>query len=139
MSDTRKAPLDLVPLRALIGAARVFAHGNRKEKLDGTPWPKQRQPGDFIERALDGVFYASTLRHVMEMQKLNGTVTPESLAVRDRDTDLPTIDHVICNLLIIRTMLVRDGLLPEDPGEGRAKKLEEVKAFDREIEEGFKS
>lgn len=116
MSDARKAPLDLVPLRALVGAARVLAHGNTKRKPDGTP----RAPGDFIERPLDGVFFASYLRHTMELQLLNGTVTPASMAVRDVDTDLPTIDHAICNLLIIRTMLVRDGLLPEDPGAGRS-------------------
>lgn len=122
MSDTRKAPLDLIPLRALVGPARVFAHGNTKIKQDGTEHPKPRAPGDFIERPLNGVFFASLLRHVMEMQLLPGIVSPESLACRDHDTDLPTIDHVICNLLIIRTMLIRDGLLPVDPGAGRVNK-----------------
>jgi hypothetical protein len=112
VSDLKKAPIDLVPLRALVGAARVFAHGNTK---------KNRVAGDFIERPLDGAFYASTMRHTMDLQELRGVVTPQSLAARDADTDLPTIDHLICNLLIIRTMLIRDGLLPVDPGDGRAK------------------
>lgn len=124
MSDPKKAPLDLVPLRSLVGVARVLAHGNTKV-IDG----KRRAPGDFIERPLDGVFFASYLRHTMELQLLNGTVTKESLAARDKDTDLPTIDHAICNLLIMRTMLIRDGLLPEDPGPGRVVSREAAAEF----------
>jgi hypothetical protein len=112
MSDGRKAPLDLVPLQTLCGAARVLAHGNSRPH-PGTNKP--RAPGDFIELPLTGKFYASLLRHVMDMQKLHGVVSPESLAVRDRDSGLPVIDHVICNAIIIRAMLIRDGLLPVDP------------------------
>lgn len=106
MSDSKKAPIDLVPLRALIGAARVFEFGNTK---------KDRKPGDFIDRPLDGVFYASTMRHAMELQRLQGGVSDESLGAIDVESGLPTIDHLICNLLIIRTMAIRDGILPEDP------------------------
>lgn len=107
MSDTKKAPIDLIPLRALIGAARVLEYGNSRK--DG------RQPGDFIDRPLDGVFYASTMRHTMELQRLQGGVTLETLAARDADSNLPVIDHIITNLLILRTLAIRDGVLPEDP------------------------
>jgi hypothetical protein len=124
MSDPKKAPLDLVPLRALVGAARVLAHGNTKV-IDGKP----RAPGDFIERPLDGVFFASTLRHTMELQLLNGTVNAESLAALDADTKLPAIDHLICNLVIIRTMLIRDGVLPVDPGAGKRKEEPQLSLF----------
>lgn len=116
MSDTTKAPLDLVPLRALVGAARVFEHGNTK---------KNREPGDFIKRDLDGVFFASLIRHTAEIQALGGVVTLQSLATKDADTDLPTIDHIICNALILRTLLIRDGLLPVDPGVGRGAIVDE--------------
>lgn len=108
MSDLKKAPIDLIPLRALIGAARVLEYGNSRK--DG------RQPGDFIDRPLDGVFYASTLRHTMELQRLQGGVTLETLAARDVDSGLPVIDHIITNLLIIRALAIRDDILPEDPG-----------------------
>lgn len=107
MSDIKKAPIDLIPLRALVGAARVLEHGNTR---------KDRKPGDFIDRPLDGVFYASTMRHAMELQRLQGGVSTETLAARDTDSGLPVIDHIICNLLILRTMAIRDGVLPEDPG-----------------------
>jgi hypothetical protein len=115
MSDERKAPLDLVPLKTLVGASRVLQHGNSRPK-PGTTEP--RAPGDFIERKLGGNFFASLLRHVMDMQPLNGVVTPETLAKLDRDSKLPVIDHVICNAIIIRAMLIRDGLLPVDPVRG---------------------
>ncbi len=117
MSDTKKAPLDLVPLRALVGAARVFEHGNTK---------KDRKPGDFIKRELNGVFFASLMRHTMEIQALAGVVDLESLAALDADTDLPVIDHIICNALILRTLLIRDGLLPVDPGPGRRTIIEKL-------------
>lgn len=106
MSDTKKAPIDLIPLRALVGAARVLEHGNTK---------KDRKPGDFIDRPLDGVFYASLLRHTMDLQRLQGGVDFDTLAALDVESGLPVIDHIITNLLILRTMLIRDDVLPEDP------------------------
>lgn len=113
MSDPRKAPLDLVPLASLVGCSRVLQHGNARPH-PGTD--RQRAPGDFIELPLDGKFFASLFRHVMDMQLINGTVTPETLARRDKDSGLPVIDHVITNAIIMRAMLIRDGLLPVDPG-----------------------
>lgn len=111
MSDTRKAPLNLVPVAALIGAARVLEHGNSRPK-PGTSEP--RAPGDFIERD-PTEFFASLLRHVGDMQNINGITTLETLTRRDAESLLPVIDHVITNAVIIRAILTHRSLLPVDP------------------------
>lgn len=106
-----KAPLGLVPAQALIGPARVYGYGARKYA-----------PGNYYNATLDdgaGQRYVSAaLRHLAEMQLPSGLHTPESLATLDPESGLPHLDHVICGLLMLRTIMVKGGALPVDPGVG---------------------
>lgn len=106
-APTRKPPIGLIPMRALVGTARVMEAGN-----------VGRAPGNFVEIPLaDGVraFDDAFARHRLSMQPLSGVVTPASLAAIDPDSGLPAIDHLIANLLILRTLMIRDNVLAEDP------------------------
>lgn len=107
-----KAPLGLVPARALIGPARVFQYGAKKYAA-----------GNFYQATLDdgaGARYVSAaLRHLSEMQLPNGLHTPESLATLDPESGLPHIDHVLCGLMMLRSIMVKSGALTDDPGLGK--------------------
>ena len=104
-----KADLGLIPLRALFGASRVFSYGAKKYA-----------EGNFYEAFLeDGAgrrYISALLRHCSEMQEPNGLHTPSSLAERDEESGLPHIDHAICGLLMLRSIMTKDGALPVDPG-----------------------
>lgn len=106
-----KAPLGLVPQAALVGPARVFGYGAKKY-----------QAGNYYQADLsDGAgqrYISAALRHLSEMQLPNGLHTPESLATLDTESGLPHIDHVLCGLLMLRTIMVKGGALPVDPGVG---------------------
>ncbi len=107
----KKPSLAMIPLRALVGAARVFAYGARKYA-----------PGNFYEATMaDGAatrYLSAALRHMQEMQEPDGTHTYASLAAIDCESELPHIDHLICGLVILRAILAKDGVLPTDPGVG---------------------
>lgn len=107
-----KAPLGLVPAQALVGAARVFEYGARKYA-----------PGNYYSASLsDGAgrrYVSAALRHLAEMQLPNGLHTADSLAAIDPESGLPHLDHVLCGLMMLRSILVKDGVLPADPGPGR--------------------
>lgn len=106
----QKVPLTLLPLHALVGPARVAAYGARGYA-----------PGNYIEQPLDtalAAYDSGRLRHHIACTPLNGVVTAQSYAALDEESDLPHIDHEIMNLLILRTLMIRDGVLPEDPGYG---------------------
>lgn len=106
-----KALFGLIPMRALTGVARVFAYGARKYL-----------PGNYHSATLDdgaGQRYVSAAqRHLAEMQLPNGLHTPESLAALDPESGLPHIDHVICGMIMLRSIMVKCGALAEDPGVG---------------------
>ena len=108
----KKAPLDMVPLRSLKGAARVLRYGTKK----------YRTQGNFLSATLGdgagGRYHGAALRHLSECQEPSGVFSVESLAAIDDESGLPHIDHMICGLLMLRAILVKDGALPEDPGEG---------------------
>lgn len=110
-TSAKKPQLALVPAQALVGAARVFAFGARKYS-----------PGNFLNADLtDGAgsrYIGAALRHMSEMQLPNGLHTPGSLASLDIESGLPHIDHLICGLLMLRSIMVKCGALPVDPGEG---------------------
>ena len=110
-SASRKTPLGLIPVKALYGAARVFEYGARKY-----------QPGNFFEAFLnDGAgprYIDAALRHLGEMQEPNGMHTDASLAELDPESGLPHIDHAICGLIMLRTIMVKSEALRYDPGEG---------------------
>lgn len=107
-----KAPLGMIPLRALTGTARVFQYGGKKYA-----------PGNFLlaskdDGALDR--YASALlRHLEGMQDPNGLFTAATVAEVDEESGLPHIDHAICSLIMLRSIAMKDGLLKVDPGQGK--------------------
>lgn len=107
-----KAPLGLVPARALVGAARVFQYGAKKYAA-----------GNFHKATLDdgaGARYiGAALRHLAEMQEPNGLHTPASLAAIDPESGLPHLDHVLCGLMMLRSIMVKCGAIAVDPGEGK--------------------
>ncbi len=111
-TSAEKAPLGLVPAPSLVGAARVFGYGAKKYAA-----------GNFHQATLDdgaGQRYISAaLRHLAEMQLPNGLHTPESLAARDEESGLPHIDHVLCGLMMLRSIMAKCDALPVDPGVGK--------------------
>lgn len=106
-----KAPLAMAPLRAGKGKARVYAYGAKKYEA-----------GNFLRASLvDGAgmrYMSAALRHASEMQNADGTFTAVSLAALDDESGLPHIDHMLCSLEMLRSIMVKDGVLAEDPGEG---------------------
>lgn len=109
-----KAPLGIVPMHPLKGVSRVFEDSDVKYA-----------PGNFMEQACADALAAydsADLRHRLESMPLSGRVTPESYATLDPDSGLPHIFHRISDLLIIATLMIRDGLIPEDPGMGKRKR-----------------
>lgn len=108
----KKAPLGLVPAQALVGPARVFEYGARKYA-----------PGNYYNATLaDGAgprYVSAALRHLAEMQTASGLHTSMSLSERDPESGLPHIDHVLCGLMMLRSILAKEGVLPVDPGLGK--------------------
>lgn len=104
-----KVPLNLVPLGALKGAARVFAYGAQKYAKGN--WYTATDD-EFGERYVGGA-----LRHLAAAQQPSGVFDLQSLTWVDEESGLPEIDHMICGLLMLRGLLTKRGALPEDPGE----------------------
>ncbi len=106
-----KVPLDLVPLSALKGVARVFGYGAKKYAR-----------GNWY-RATDDEFGAryagGALRHLSDAQRPDGTFDLVSLSAIDKESGLPEIDHMICGLLMLRGLCIKRGVLVEDPGAGK--------------------
>lgn len=99
-----KPPLDLLPLSALEGAARVFAYGAQKYA-----------PGNYLlATAADGAcsrYVAAALRHISAMQHPSGLVDVGSVIAKDPESTLPHIDHTICGLVMLRAILMKAGAL----------------------------
>lgn len=108
----KKVPLAMVPLKALMGAARVFGYGAKKYAK-----------GNFLKATMEdgaGERYPSgALRHLAEIQNLDGTFDTKSLAEPDDESGLPHIDHWICGLIMLRAIMIKEGVLPADPGVGK--------------------
>ncbi len=106
-----KVPLDLVPLSALKGAARVFGYGAKKYAK-----------GNWYCATDDefGARYAGgALRHLSDAQRPDGTFDFASLAALDEESGLPEIDHMLCGLIMLRGLCVKRGVLAADPGVGK--------------------
>ena len=106
-----KVQLNMMALRALKGCNRVFTFGGKKYKI-----------GNFLLATMaDGAgsrYMGALLRHMADLQGLDGQFTPESLANLDPESGLPHIDHMLCGLIMLRAIMIKDGVLAEDPGEG---------------------
>lgn len=105
-----KVPLNLVPLGALKGAARVFGYGAKKYA------PGNWYTADDLE--LCNRYAGALLRHLSDAQRPDGTFDLESLAALDHESGLPEVDHGLCGMIILRGLLIKMGALPADPGEG---------------------
>lgn len=106
-----KCPLDLVPLKSLKGAARVFEYGDRKY-VKGNWW--EATDHEYVHR-----YVGAALRHLSSLQHASGTYDHSFCNVLDEESGLPEIDHIICGLLMLRGLLTKHGVLPEDPGLGK--------------------
>ena len=106
-----KVQLNMMALRALKGCTRVFTFGGKKYKV-----------GNYLKATMaDGAgarYMGALLRHMADLQGLDGQFTPESLANLDPESGLPHIDHMLCGLIMLRAIMIKDGVLAEDPGEG---------------------
>ena len=103
-----KPPLAALPLQALIGPNRVAEYGGTKY-----------QPGNYYCANLsDGAgprYINAMLRHLAAMQQFNGLFTPVSLSALDPESGLPHIDHAVCGLMMLRSIMIKDGCLAADP------------------------
>lgn len=105
-----KVPLNLVPLGALKGCARVFGYGARKYAA-GNYYTADDE--ELCNRYAGGI-----LRHLSSSQNPNGLFDFASLAALDDESGLPEIDHMLCGLIMLRALLAKHGALPLDPGVG---------------------
>ncbi len=104
-----KAPLHLLPLRWLVGLARVFEFGRKKHGRENY-YASDNDP-DECERYMGAV-----LRHLSAMQTPGGSYTPASCAATDDESGIPHLDHAIAGLVMLRARMCKAGALPEDPG-----------------------
>lgn len=109
-SAAGKVPLDLIPLRTLKGAARVFEYGAKKYARGN--WYSATDD-EFTHRYVGGA-----LRHLSDAQNPDGTFDFESMCARDLESGLPEIDHLLCGLMMLRGLLTKRNVLPADPGVG---------------------
>lgn len=106
-----KVPLNLLPLSALAGTARVFQYGAAKYAA-----------GNFIRAQDDEApnrYMGALQRHNMAMQARDGLYSWATIGALDAESGLPDIDHAIASLVMLRAVAIETGALPLDPGPGR--------------------
>lgn len=129
-SSARKAPLGIVPMHGLVGVSRVLEDSGVKYS-----------PGNFMAQSVgDAVesYDSAQLRHRLQCTPLSGLVTPATYAALDDDSGLPHIDHMLAGLLILRTLMIRDGMLPEDPGIGKRKQAASAPKISNPSDPGYR-
>lgn len=104
-----KAPLHLLPLRWLVGLARVFEFGRKKHGRENY-YASDNDP-DECER-----YVAAVLRHLSAMQTPGGSYTPTSCATPDGESGIPHLDHALAGLVMLRARMCKSGALKADPG-----------------------
>lgn len=105
-----KVPLNLIPLHALKGLARVFGFGAKKYA-----------PGNYYTASdveIANRYIGGLLRHIADAQLPNGLFDWSSLSSLDVESGLPEIDHALCGLIMLRALAIKHGALPADPGIG---------------------
>jgi hypothetical protein len=108
-----KAPVGIVPMHPLFGMSRVLEDSAVKYA-----------PFNYMAQSLVDALESydnAVLRHRILCTELGGRVTPETYAALDDDSGLPHIFHMIDGLMILATLMIRDGVLPLDPGTGKRK------------------
>lgn len=108
-TSTAKPDYAQIPMRALVGVARVFAYGARKYA-----------PGNFLRAKPDGEtitrYLSAAYRHLGALQQQDGTYTPQQqVCAFDDESGLYHLDHAIAGLIMLRAILN-----PGDPGVGNA-------------------
>lgn len=104
-----KAPLHLLPLRWLVGLARVFEFGRKKHGRENY-YASDNDP-DECER-----YVSAVLRHLSAMQTPGGSYTPTSCATSDGESGVPHLDHALAGLVMLRARMCKSGALEGDPG-----------------------
>ncbi len=125
-TSASKPPLGIVPAHGLVGAARVLEDSAIKYAA-----------GNWIAQSADdaaSAYDSAQLRHRLARTPLSSVVMAADFAALDADSGLPHIDHEITGLLILRTLMIRDGVLPEDPGQGLRKRASLVVTAPSEID-----
>jgi hypothetical protein len=105
-----KPPLQLIPLHALIGLARVIEYGAKKYA-----------PGNWVNNPGDGaaqLYIGACLRHLQGMQDDGGVYRTEGVEWWDEESGLPHIDHAIASLVMLREIMVVNDVMKADPGPG---------------------
>lgn len=100
-----KPPLQLIPLGVLNGVASVFRYGATKYS-----------DGNFLLACTSdgavGRYVGACLRHLSRLQGLSGL--HEFPDDRDDESGLPHIDHAIASLIMLRAILTKEGVLPNE-------------------------
>jgi hypothetical protein len=125
-----KAPVGIVPMHPLYGMARVLEDSAVKY----APYNYMALP---LKDALAS-YDSALLRHRISCTKLGGEVTPESYASLDPDSGLPHIFHILDGLMILATLMIRDGVLPLDPGQGKRKIASLADALEKRVRQTIK-
>lgn len=101
-----KPALAMIPIAIWNGVARVFRYGAQKYAL-----------GNFLKASLaDGAgerYVSATMRHLSAMQHPDGTWSAESLAARDDESGEHHIDHALCSLTMLRSIMKKDGAIDD--------------------------
>lgn len=113
-ASATKPPIGIVPMHPLVGVARVL----EDSATHYAPFNYMAQP---VLDALEA-YDSAELRHRLASTLLGGQVTPESYAALDPDSGIPHIYHRIAGLLILASLMIRDGMLAADPGMGKRKR-----------------
>jgi hypothetical protein len=113
-SGANKSPVGIVPMHPLLGVARVLEDSAVKY----APFNYMAQP---LADALSS-YDSAELRHRIECTSLGGEVTLETYATPDGDSGIPHIYHRIADLLILASLMIRDGVISADPGMGQRKR-----------------
>jgi len=103
-----KPRMDLIPLDLLVGLARVLEYGESKYPTDdgSQNWRKGAPAQEQI---------ASILRHLAPIISYYHQPNADSNLLRDEESGLPHIDHILFNCISLRLALEYEADLPRDP------------------------
>ncbi len=103
-----KPVMALLPMQALVGAARIAEYG--AQKYERGNWHKGQDAGA-PER-----YVSAALRHLVNCQNPNGVFDWTTVAAVDAESGGYDLDHIILGLLYLRGMAIATGAMKADPG-----------------------